>query len=106
MQVELDKDQILSEIVAKLKAHFKPTKVYLFGSRATGKDTPDSDYDLFLIVKDSDKSSTERMKEAYKLLWGRTVSIDVFVYTEAEYNEFKDEFSSIAHTVATEGVEI
>jgi predicted nucleotidyltransferase len=81
-------------------------KIYLFGSRAMGTATDDSDYDLFLIVKNSNKSPTERMREARRLLWGRKVPVDVFVYTEAEFNDYKDEFSSIAHTVATEGVEI
>lgn len=106
MHIELDKDKTLSEIVSKLKTHFKPEKVYLFGSRAKGTSTSDSDYDLFLIVKTSDKDSTERMREASDVLWGRRVSVDVFVYTEAEFNELKNDFNSIAHTVATEGLEL
>lgn len=46
------------------------------------------------------------MKEARNILWGRKISVDVFIYTEDEFNNWKDEFSSIPHTVATEGVEI
>lgn len=106
MHAELEKDKNLSEIVTKLKDHFKPVKTYIFGSRARGTAHAESDYDLLLVVKNSDKDSVERMREARRLLWGRTVAVDVFVYTEEEFNEFKDEFSSIAYTVATEGVEI
>lgn len=106
MLLNIEKDQNLNEIVSKLRSHFNPIKIYLFGSRAKGTAKPDSDYDLFLVVKDSDKSKIERMKEARKILWGRTVSVDVFIYTVDEFNDWKEEFSSIPHTVATEGVEL
>jgi len=106
MHAELEKDKKLIEIVSRLKAHFKPEKIFLFGSRVNGSSTADSDYDLLMVVKESDKDPRGRMREASEVLWGRTVSVDVFVYTEAEFNELKDEFSSIAHTAVTEGVEL
>ena len=106
MQAELEQDQYLNEIVSKLKNHFKPEKIYLFGSRANGTATTDSDYDLFLIIKNSNLSQIKRMQEARKILTDRTVSVDVFIYTEDEFADWKDEFSSIAHTVATEGIEL
>lgn len=106
MHIELEKDKVLSEIVSKLKAHFKPEKIFIFGSRANGTSTPDSDYDLLLVVKNSDKTSRERMREARQVLRGRTVAVDIFVYTEAEFDELKEEFSSIAHTAFTEGFEL
>lgn len=106
MQTELEKDKNLSEIVSKLKAHFKPLKTYLFGSRAKGTATIDSDYDLLLIVKNSDKDSRERMREARRLLWGRNVAVDIFIYTQEEFNEFENEFSSIPYIATTEGLEL
>ncbi len=106
MQIELQKDKNLSEIVTKLKNHFKPEKVYLFGSHANGTATENSDYDLFLIVKNSGKDSIERMREARRILWDNPSAIDVFIYTETEFSESKERFNSIAHTVATEGVEL
>jgi len=106
MQIELEKDKTLSEIVSKLKAHFKPEKIFLFGSRAKGTATSESDYDLFLIVKDSDKSTMERMDEANLVLWGRTSPVDVFVYTQKEFDESKSQFQSIPYIVDTEGVEL
>jgi len=106
MQMELEKDKTLSEIVSKLKAHFKPERVFLFGSRANGTSTADSDYDIFVIIKNSDKTIRDRRREARRLFWGDSTPADIFVYTEAEFNELKEEFSSIAHTVATEGLEL
>lgn len=106
MEIELQNDKNLTEIVTKLKAHFKPVKIYLFGSRARGTATPGSDYDIFVLVKQSDKSKMERMDEANLALWGRRYAVDVFVYTEAEFEEWKDAFNSIPHIVATEGLEL
>jgi predicted nucleotidyltransferase len=106
MHAELEKDKTLSEIVSKLKARFQPEKIFLFGSRASGTSVAESDYDLLLVVKSSDQSPRDRMREANDVLWGRNFSVDIFVYTESEFNELKEEFSSIAHTAATEGLEL
>jgi uncharacterized protein len=106
VEAALYQDKDLTEIVAKLKAHFNPTKVYLFGSRAKGAAVPNSDYDLLVVLKDSVKKQTERMAEAYDLLWGRKVSVDIFVYTQDEFEDSKYEFGSLAHSVAADGVEL
>ena len=34
------------------------------------------------------------------------IAVDIFIYTEEEFNDWKDEFSSIPYIVATEGVEL
>ncbi|MBY0385941.1 nucleotidyltransferase domain-containing protein [bacterium] len=99
-------DTILDEILTRLIPEFQPTKIFLFGSRAAGTANQDSDYDLFLVVKDSNISRRDRMTKALHLLRGCEVAVDVFVYTEDEFNEWKDEFSSIPHTVVTEGKEL
>ncbi len=106
MQISMQNDKNLNEIVQKLKDHFQPLKVYLFGSRANGTAKADSDYDLFLVVKNSDQSKIERMQEANQVLWGRTVSVDIFIYTEAEFNSLNGDFNSVANTVFTEGLEL
>jgi predicted nucleotidyltransferase len=106
MQIELEKDKTLSEIVSKLKAHFKPEKIFLFGSYAQGTATSDSDYDLFLIIKDTQKSMMDRMDEANLVLKGRRVPVDVFVFTEKEFDEAKNQFQSLAYIVSNEGVEL
>ena len=106
MEILNFEDDNLKIILDKLIPEFNPVKIYLFGSRAAGNAKPDSDYDLFLIIKESKLSRHERMVKALKLLWGCGVSADVFIYTEEEFNDWKDEFSSIPHTVATEGLEL
>lgn len=99
-------DTRLEEVVKKLTDHFKPKKVFLFGSRAKGTEKPTSDYDLFLIVKKSEVSAAKRMTEAHEILWGLWVPVDVFIYTEEEFEEWKNELNTIANTVFSEGKEI
>ena len=99
-------DPQLNAIVKKLVDHFHPTKVFLFGSRARGTADSNSDYDIYLVVKDSKKSQFERMDEANFVLWGREVPVDVFIYTEDEFAQASTVMSSISHTVATEGLEL
>ncbi len=99
-------DPKLDAIVKKLTDHFNPTRVFLFGSKARGTAGPDSDYDIFLVVKSSEKSQLERMDEANFVLWGRDFPVDVFIYTEEEFSEAKEVLNSISHTVATEGLEL
>lgn len=106
MEAILQNDKNLNDIVTLLKNHFKPEKVYLFGSQANGKATKNSDYDLLIILKSSDKDSIENMREARRILWDNPSAIDVFIFTEKEFNESKERFSSIAHTVTNEGVEL
>ena len=102
----MQNDKNLTEIVQKLKDHFHPLKIYLFGSRANDSANSESDYELFLIVKDSNQTKIERMQEANQVLWGRSVSVDVFIYTEDEFNSLSKNFNSIANTVSTEGLEL
>ena len=52
-------------------------------SFATGKITPDSDVDLF-IIKRTTKPRGQRQREVSRLLIDREVPIDILVYTPAE----------------------
>ena len=64
----------------------KPEKVVLFGSHAWGKPTEDSDVDL-LVIKESDKTRTERQHELDSLLLSRILPLDLLVYTTDEIEE-------------------
>ena len=99
-------DSKLDEILTRLIPEFQPTKIFLFGSRANGTSRDDSDYDIFLVIKNSDLHPIERMQMAGDILWGVGAQVDVFIYTEEEFNDWKEEFNSIPHTVATEGMEL
>lgn len=51
-------------------------QVSLFGSKATGEDTPESDIDVFVLVKDS---ALKKKKEIYDLAFAINLKHDVYV---------------------------
>ena len=78
----------------------------MFGSRANRTATAGSNYDLFMVVKDSELEPRERVLKARELLWNTPGAVDLFIYTQAEFDDWKDEFSSVPYTAYTEDVEI
>ena len=96
-------DGPLAEVVQRLAQALKPERIYLFGSRARGDAREGSDYDLMVIVAESDQPSYRRAQEAYKSLWGVGVSVDVLVWTRAEFERQVPVVASLPATVMREG---
>ena len=57
---EVNRGEILYRVVEKIKTHYQPEKVLLFGSYGWGNPTEDSNKYLF-IVKKSDQKHRQRM---------------------------------------------
>ena len=107
MMETIKQDEKLKKAIATLKREFNPTRLFLFGSQASGQATSQSDYDFVVVVKHTDSGRLENMARARKLLHLEAdISADVFVYPELEFNEWKDEFSSIPETAINTGIEI
>ena len=73
---------------------FHPERIYLFGSFARGDTTPDSDYDLMVVVADSKLPQYRRSQQAHRVLSSFKMAKDVLVWT-------RDEFYGDAHLVAS-----
>lgn len=100
-------DPKINIILEALKKEFNPTRVFLFGSRAIELTHTDSDYDFVVVVKDTNLSRIENLRKARALV--RTAahaSADVFVFTETEFEEYKDQLSSIPETALNLGREL
>ncbi|MBA7538307.1 hypothetical protein ES705_30582 [subsurface metagenome] len=79
----------IKEVVNRIVNKYKPERVILFGSYASGNPTGDSDLDL-LVVKSSNLPRHKRAREIRKHLWGITeVPKDIIVYTQKEIDEWK-----------------
>ena len=50
----MDGVPLLVELVRRLVETFHPERIYLFGSRARGEGSPHSDYDLMVVVAQSE----------------------------------------------------
>lgn len=100
-------DQKLEQITSWLKQELKPTKLYLYGSRANGTARPDSDYDFCALVPDFVGSRINRqieiLEKAQALLG---VKVQVWIYDQSEFDFRKDDFGSIPETAIQTGREI
>lgn len=95
---------VLKDATRRLVAELRPDKVYLFGSRARGDASADSDYDFLVVVPQSDDSPFRRSQRAHRALSDLGVSKDVVVITPERFEEMKGLESSFEHEVATEGM--
>src|SRR5258708_3016169 len=83
-------------------------KTYLFGSRATGDENPNSDYD-FLVMLDMDMSHSERRKiasqvrlELYKIK--DIPSIDFILRSPSDFGNYQDSLNSLDYEVYHTGI--
>jgi len=104
----ISENLILEKIVQSLKQEFRPTRLFLYGSRANGNHRDDSDFDFVLVVPNFDKNQRHNaMSEISKKLWQElNVEVQVWIYSEKDFNDWKDEFSSIPETALNTGKEI
>lgn len=75
----------------------------LYFLHAWGVPTPNSDIDLFIIVKDSDQPSYRRASKAYHSLRGMRAPIEVVVRTSEEVKQSTSVMTSLARKVLTQG---
>ena len=102
-QVAFESDSILVEMVRRLVEKFHPISIYLFGSRARGEQTQDSDYDLLVVLPDSLLPRYQRERAAFLTLCGVGASKDVLVLTEREFESKKSVVCSLPAMVDREG---
>jgi len=93
----------LSEVVRRLVEALQPDGIYLYGSRARGDASPESDYDLLVVVPTSDLPGYRRDALALKALWGLRLPVDVIVLTREEFDCRRSVVCSLPATVIREG---
>jgi len=97
------RNPVLKEIVRRLVDTYKPEKIYLFGSAARGEATPDSDYDLLVIVGDEAKKKQRDSGRAYEALWGIMIPADVLVWRRKYFEAGLSLKTSLSSTIQREG---
>jgi len=99
----LNRDPVLAEIVRRLRAAYRPQRIYLFGSKARGDAGPDSDYDLLVVVPDDAPPQQRTSRLAYEVLWGTGAAADVLVCTRGRFDSRVHLKASLPATVEREG---
>jgi predicted nucleotidyltransferase len=95
-------DDLLAEMVQRVREVGDPIKIVLFGSRARDDARPDSDIDI-LIVEDSDLPRYKRAPRYLRALVGLFPSKDVVVWTPNEVEEWERVPNAFITTALREG---
>ena len=93
---------ILETITRTIVEKFHPRRIVLFGSRARGEGTEDSDYDVF-VEMESSEIPPMRAVQIDRELGDRTWALDLIVYTPEEVERFRTWRGTILKTIESEG---
>jgi uncharacterized protein len=95
-------EQTLQQIVARVVAAARPSRVILFGSYGRGEANENSDVDLMIIKPQVDNPYKEmlRLRQAIGPIGA---GVDVLVYTEKNVEERKDWCTSPIYWALREG---
>ena len=96
----------LRQAVARLKQNPNVLRVYLFGSFVKGNQTPGSDADVSIILKEDKRRIMDRIPEYLDYFSEVGVAVDVFPYTVAETERMKASNNSMLREILTSGVEL
>jgi predicted nucleotidyltransferase len=96
-------DTVLREIVRRLVEAYQPERVYLFGSRARGDAGADSDYDIMVVVADSEEPAYRRAQRAHSLLWDLGTATDILIWTREAFDSRAHLRASLPATITREG---
>lgn len=99
-------DKILDRVKTTLIQALNPKKIFIFGSRGRGDHSEISDYDLLVVVEKSDLDYHTRNVKARLALMDVHSATDVFVVTQTEFDEMKDEMGSLPELALHEGREL
>ena len=97
-----DMDEIIQEMVRRIVEVAHPDRIILFGSRARGAATADSDVDL-LVVAPSTEPPWQRVVPLYRALRGLGVSKDILWHTPEEVAHWQDALSHVIAVALREG---
>jgi len=99
----MHQQKLIDEIVQRIVSNYKAEKIILFGSRAYGKPTKESDIDL-LIIKHTNLPRYKRARGVRKYLWGLTdTPKDILVYTPEEVEGWKNVEESFITSIIKKG---
>ncbi|MGD0094831.1 MAG: nucleotidyltransferase domain-containing protein [Planctomycetota bacterium] len=94
--------EILDELVARIRKVVQPERIVLFGSRARGTASPESDFDI-LVIAPSTLPRWRRTVPLYRVLAGVGISYDLVWWTSEEIEEWRNVQSHFITTVLREG---
>ena len=95
-------DKVLNEIIERIVFIANPDKIILFGSRAKGNQTKDSDYDVLILKKYARKKSLRQ--KLYRIGLTKESPVDILVNTPIAYEKLKEKFYYVYHDISKSGI--
>lgn len=99
-------EEMLGEMAQAIAAEVAPDRIYVFGSRAQGRDTADSDVDLLVVEPDGfgpERSRWRELKRIRKALRRFRVPKDILVYSRDEVARWQGSANHIVGHCLREG---
>lgn len=100
---------LVQAVVDATVAAVDPVRIVLFGSRARGDATVDSDLDLLVVEREPFTPQRSRQAELSKIrraLWRVPIPVDVLVYSAAEVDEWRHSPNHVIARSLREGVTV
>lgn len=98
----------IKSIIKNTLKEYTIEKIILFGSRARGDYDKNSDYDLYIVIKED--LDYERKVELIDLLLEKLaiegVCADIILNTQLKMNYYKEKIGTVTRYAAEEGIEI
>jgi predicted nucleotidyltransferase len=101
-KMNIEQDDVLKEIAARIVSAFAPRMIVLYGSRATGRSHPESDHDLLIVWRDENPPPS-RAATVRRALLGLDNAFDIAVVTPGEYERFRTRRTHIVAVASREG---
>lgn len=100
-------DPKLPLIIQYIREEFSPVSIYLFGSRAKGTATAQSDYDFVVVTAEKSWEKWQAFDKARREIFVKFNCLaDVWIYSTAEFNDLTQEFGSMPETAVSTGIEV
>ena len=100
---EIEND--LKTIAKKINEILPESKVYLFGSYATGEQRRDSDIDICVVAPEYNEHRMEVLLTIRRAIRGVSkLPVDVLTFTDEEFESRRNRKPTIQYTIANEGM--
>jgi predicted nucleotidyltransferase len=97
--------RILEELAGRIRRGFPDARIWIFGSRARGDASWDSDFDICVVLKATDKEATEFIRNvAWELGFENERVITSIILSEGAFENGPMSESSLVDNILREGI--
>jgi len=100
----ITKSQI-NTLASTIATKFNTKKIFLFGSYAYGKPSPESDLDLCIVIDLKRKRKIELIREIRREINSKfQLPMDILLYDNDEFNERAIHKTTLEHKISHQGI--